>query len=95
MDDRFRGVKGSRMVFLMNRADIEKRHLQEGQLITLQTVTNDGIDRRLEDLQVKTYEILEGCFGGYYPECNVLLPLWHYAKENKVPAAKSIPVRML
>ena len=26
------------------------------------------------------------------PECNPLLPLWHYAKESKVPGAKSIPV---
>jgi hypothetical protein len=33
--------------------------------------------------------------GGYYPECNPLLPLWHYAKQSKVPAAKSIPVRIV
>jgi anaerobic selenocysteine-containing dehydrogenase len=95
IEDRFRGVKGTRMVILMNKADIEKRQLREGQIITLQTVANDGIDRRLEGLQVKAYEIPEGCIGGYYPECNVLLPLWHYAKESKVPAAKSIPVRII
>ena len=31
---------------------------------------------------------------GYYPECNVLIPLWHYAEGSKVPAAKSVPVRL-
>jgi molybdopterin-dependent oxidoreductase alpha subunit len=95
LDDRFRGVKGTRMVILMNEADIQKRKLKEGQKVTLQTIADDGIDRRLGGLEIKAYDIPEGCIGGYYPECNVLLPLWHYAKESKVPGAKSIPVRIL
>ncbi|SAL85508.1 oxidoreductase alpha (molybdopterin) subunit [Caballeronia arvi] len=95
IDDRFRGVKGTRMVILMNKADMQKRQLQEGQKVTLQTIADDGIDRRLEGLEIKAYEVPEGCIGGYYPECNVLLPLWHYAKESKVPGAKSIPVRIV
>lgn len=95
IEDRFRGVKNTRMVILMNQADIDKRHLREGQKVTLQTIADDGIDRRLEGLEIKAYEIPEGCIGGYYPECNVLLPLWHYAKESKVPGAKSIPVRIV
>ena len=95
LEDRFRGVKGTRMVILMNQADIEKRRLQEGQKVTLQTIADDGIDRRLAGLEIKAYDVPEGCIGGYYPECNVLLPLWHYAKESKVPGAKSIPVRIV
>ena len=35
-----------------------------------------------------------GNIGGYYPECNALIPLWHYAEGSKTPAAKSIPVRV-
>lgn len=31
---------------------------------------------------------------GYYPECNGLIPLWHYAEGSKVPASKSVPVRL-
>jgi hypothetical protein len=31
-------------------------------------------------------------WGSYYPEANVLLPMWHYAEGSKTPAAKSIPV---
>lgn len=95
IEDRFRGVKNTRMVILMNQADIDKRHLREGQKVTLQTIADDGIDRRLDGLEIKAYEIPEGCIGGYYPECNVLLPLWHYAKESMVPGAKSIPVRIV
>ena len=40
------------------------------------------------------YDIPEGCIGGYYPECNPLLPLWHHEEKSKTPAAKSIPVRI-
>jgi len=29
---------------------------------------------------------------GYYPECNVLMPVWHHAVGSKTPAAKSVPV---
>ena len=38
------------------------------------------------------YDIPRGCVAGYYPECNPLIPLWHHAKESKVPAAKAIPI---
>lgn len=31
---------------------------------------------------------------GYYPECNGPIPLWQYAEGSKVPAAKSVPVRI-
>jgi hypothetical protein len=52
------------------------------------------IERRVEGLRVVAYDIPEGCIAGYYPECNPLLPLWHHAEKSKVPAAKSIPVRV-
>ncbi|MGA7776826.1 MAG: FdhF/YdeP family oxidoreductase [Paraburkholderia sp.] len=95
LNDRFRGVKGSRMVILMNEDDMRERGLEPDSEITLETIADDGIERRLGGLKVKPYEIPKGCIGGYYPECNVLLPLWHYAKESKVPGAKSIPVRIV
>jgi molybdopterin-dependent oxidoreductase alpha subunit len=95
LDDRFRGIKGSRMIILMNRADMESHSLQEGDKVTLQTIADDGIQRRVEGLRIVPYDIPPGCIAGYYPECNPLLPLWHYAKESKVPGAKSIPVRII
>jgi hypothetical protein len=66
--------------------------LKVGQAVTLKTVANDGVDRQLRGMLVIAYNIPLGCIGGYYPECNVLLPLWHYAAGSKTPAAKAIPV---
>ena len=95
LEDRFRGVKGSRMVVLMNKDDMSASGLSEGDKISLQTIADDGFDRRVNGLSVKAYDIPRGCIAGYYPECNPLLPLWHYAEESKVPGAKSIPVRIV
>jgi anaerobic selenocysteine-containing dehydrogenase len=95
LDDRFRGIKGGRMVILMNRADMASHSLEEDDQVTLQTIADDGVDRRVEGLRIVPYDIPQGCIAGYYPECNPLLPLWHCAKESKVPAAKSIPVRIV
>jgi len=95
LDDRFRGVKGSRMIVLMNKHDMAANGLSEGDRISLQTISDDGFDRRVTGFTVKAYDIPVGCIGGYYPECNPLLPLWHCAEESKVPGAKSIPVRIV
>ncbi|ETR79264.1 CbbBc protein [Afipia sp. P52-10] len=94
-DDRFRGVYGGRMVVLMNPDDMIHEGLKKDDRVTLATVAGDGVERRLADLQVFPYDIPQHCIAGYYPECNVLVPLWHYAKGSKVPAAKSIPVRLI
>ncbi len=93
-DDRFRGIFGSREVVLMHRNDIDRFGLKEGDKVTLATAADDGVDRRVRGLRVVTYDIPEGCIGGYYPECNPLLPLWHHEEKAKTPAAKSIPVRV-
>jgi molybdopterin-dependent oxidoreductase alpha subunit len=90
--DRFRGIDGIRNVVLMNQSDIDRRGLKVGQAVTLRTVADDGVDRHLSGLIVVAYDIPVGCIGGYYPECNVLMPVWHYAVGSKTPAAKSIPV---
>ena len=90
-DDRFRGVKGTRKIVFMNRNDIDRFALHDGDIVTLSTVAAD-LRRAVTGLRVIAYDIPEGCCGGYYPECNPLIPLWHHAERSKVPAAKSIPV---
>jgi hypothetical protein len=52
------------------------------------------VRRELSGLRVTPYAIPPGCLGAYYPEANVLLPLWHPAEGSHTPAAKSIPVRV-
>jgi molybdopterin-dependent oxidoreductase alpha subunit len=92
--DRFRGVRGTRMVLFMNRSDIDRLNLSEGDLVTLTTAVDDGIVRQVIGLRVTPYQIPEGCCAAYYPECNPLIPVWHHADQSKVPAAKSIPIRI-
>ena len=91
--DRFRGINGTRMVVLMNRDDIDRLGLHEGEEVTLATATDrDAFRRELGGLRVTPYDIPTGCVGTYYPEANNLIPVWHYAEGSKVPAAKSVPV---
>ncbi|MFM9925874.1 FdhF/YdeP family oxidoreductase [Variovorax sp. H27-G14] len=94
MDDRFRGVYGTRTVLLMNTEDIARLGFKEGDLVTAGTAVNDGHVREVHGLRVTPYDIPRGCVGGYYPECNPLVPLAHHAEQSKVPASKSIPVRL-
>ncbi|MGX7705275.1 FdhF/YdeP family oxidoreductase [Methylobacterium sp. Gmos1] len=93
-DDRFRGIKGTRDVLLMNRLDIDRLGLADGAMVRVETVADDGVRRELPGLRIVAYDIPLGCVGAYYPEANVLLPLWHYAVGSMTPAAKSIPVRV-
>jgi molybdopterin-dependent oxidoreductase alpha subunit len=91
-DDRFRGIKGTRMVVLMNRRDIDRFGLTEGQEVTLAAFTTDDVTREVGGFRIHAYDIPKGCIGAYYPEANPLIPLWHHAERSKVPAAKSVPV---
>ena len=93
--DRFRGIEGTRMVVLMNRGDIDRLGLEEGELVGMQTVADDHVDRRMHGFKVVPYDIPAGCVGAYYPEANALIPLYQHAERSFVPAAKSVPVRML
>jgi hypothetical protein len=69
--------------------------LAEGDTVALETEAHDNVRRRLSGLQVVPYDIPRRSIAGYYPECNGLIPLSHHAEEAKVPAAKSVPVRIL
>ncbi|MCJ2016066.1 FdhF/YdeP family oxidoreductase [Methylobacterium sp. E-065] len=93
-DDRFRGVKGTRSVLFMNRQDIARLGLKDGGGVDVETEADDQVERRVTGLRVVAYDIPEGNCGGYYPELNVLLPLWHHDEQAKTPAAKAITVRV-
>lgn len=93
--DRFRGIKGTRDVLMINALDMAGAGLSEGQIVALESDSGDGMRRRREGLIVTPYEIPCGCLGAYYPEANVLMPLDHHAEQSHVPAAKSVPVRIV
>jgi molybdopterin-dependent oxidoreductase alpha subunit len=95
LDDRFRGVRGSRMVLLMNQRDIDWHGLSADAEVSLEAVSPDGKKRQVDGFRIIPFDLPAGCVAGYYPECNPLIPLSHHAKESKVPAAKAIPVRIV
>lgn len=93
-DDRFRGIHGTRDVVLMHKDDIARLGLRDGQTVKLVSDAGDGITREVGGLRLVAFDIPRGCVGGYYPECNPLIPLSHHAVLSKTPAAKSVPVRV-
>jgi anaerobic selenocysteine-containing dehydrogenase len=93
-EDRLRDVSGTRDIVFMHPADIAQFGLSDGEVIGLTTQADDGILREKRGLKVFPYNVPRGCIGAYYPECNVLIPLSHHAEESKVPAGKSVPVRI-
>jgi molybdopterin-dependent oxidoreductase alpha subunit len=92
--DRFRGVKGTRLVVFMNEADIAAQGLKGGDLVDLATAIDDGVRRVVRGLRIVPYDIPAGCCGAYFPEANPLVPLSHHDREAHTPAYKAVPVRV-
>jgi anaerobic selenocysteine-containing dehydrogenase len=94
-DDRLRGIRGTRSVVLMNRDDMTELSIRDGEEVDLHGDAGDQATRIVTGMRATTYDIPRGSCAGYFPECNPLLPLWHHAKGSHVPAAKSIPIRIV
>ncbi|MCR8825411.1 FdhF/YdeP family oxidoreductase [Pseudosulfitobacter koreensis] len=92
--DRLRGLSGSRDVILINREEMARLDLEEGQEVALVSDLDDGVERRITGLTVTPFDLPNGCIGGYYPEMNVLVPLSYHDKKSQTPASKGAPVRI-
>jgi molybdopterin-dependent oxidoreductase alpha subunit len=84
-EDRYRGVS-SRNVVLMNKEDIKKSGLKEGDLVTIKNNTGIMIGQKLQAYPIKPGNIMM-----YYPESNVLVPR-QFDPQSKTPSFKSIEV---
>ncbi|GBQ34755.1 FdhF/YdeP family oxidoreductase [Gluconacetobacter azotocaptans] len=93
--DRYRGVYDTRMVLLMNADDMRDRAIAPETRVVVETLSDDGVVRRVADLCALPYSLPRGAVAGYYPELNPLLPLDHFDEISGTPAAKSIPVRVM
>jgi molybdopterin-dependent oxidoreductase alpha subunit len=92
LDDRYRGVFGMRRVIFINQADIDMLGMTAGDWVDVQSVWDDGIERRADGFMLVAYDIPRGCIGAYYPETNPLVPLASVADGAGTPTSKSIPV---
>ncbi|MFD1722673.1 FdhF/YdeP family oxidoreductase [Amnibacterium endophyticum] len=93
-EDRYRGIHDARRVVLMNRKEMVKRGLHEGDVVDLVSTDADGVERRAVGWRAVPYRMPSGNAAAYFPEANVLLPLHHTAKESNSPAAKAVVIRV-
>ena len=91
-DDRYRGIKGHRKVVFMNPEDMVDCGLKDTDWVNLSTVVTDSRIRVLRQMKVVPYDIPSGCLGAYFPETNVLVPLYAHGARSGTPASKNIPV---
>jgi molybdopterin-dependent oxidoreductase alpha subunit len=91
-DDRYRGVFGQRRVVFINAEDIRDLGMKDGDWVDLQTVWDDGQQRRADRFKLVAYNIPRGDLAAYYPETNPLVPLSSVALNAGTPTSKSIPV---
>lgn len=92
--DRLRGLEGSREIVLINREEMARLGLQEGQIVSLYTQVEDGNLRQVDGLKVTAYDLPDGTVAGYYPELNPLIPLSYHEKNSLTPAYKGVPVEI-
>jgi molybdopterin-dependent oxidoreductase alpha subunit len=91
LDDRYRGVRDSRQVVLMNPVDMERKHLRQGDKTRI-TSFFQGQERVLSGFAALPYELPEGSAAMYFPEGNVLVALDSHSPESHCPASKFIEV---
>ncbi len=94
LDDRYRGIHGSRHVVLVNPADVAGLGLAQGDRVDLVSVWADGTERRARNFEVVPYPAARGSAAAYYPETNVLVPLDSVADISNQPTSKGIVVRL-
>ena len=92
MDDRYRGVFGTRTVVFMNKDDMAARGIAPQTLVEIEALNDDSVERRVRGFAALPYDIPRGSIAAYYPETNPLLALAHHDMKSGTPAAKSIPV---
>ncbi len=84
-NDSYRGVD-HRWSLLMNSSDIKTMGLSEGSKVTIQSCSG-----KMEELEVKVFDLPQGNVMAYFPEANILVSQ-ATDPRSKTPAFKSIAV---
>jgi len=92
MNDRYRGVSGERNIIFINHLDAEVLRLKEGDKVSIESIWDDNVSRKLDGFTLYLYDIPRGNVAGYYPETNPLVPIESVGKDSSTPTSKSIPV---
>jgi anaerobic selenocysteine-containing dehydrogenase len=94
-DDRYRDVAGDRRVVFLNAEDLAARGLADGELVELEALAEDGIERRVRDFRARAWELPRGCAAAYYPEASGLVSASTVSAHTHTPLYKEVPIRVL
>ena len=93
-DDRYRGIEGNRHVVFLNGDDLAARGLRDGDQVDLETLVEDGHQRRVLDWTARAWDIPRGCCAAYYPEASGLIAASVFSAGSRTPLYKEMPVRV-
>ena len=93
LDDRYRGIYNERRVILMNREDMNKQQLEEGDVVDIYN-NADGRERTAHKFIVVPYPIPKSCTATYFPETNVLVPINSVAAKSNTPVSKLVLIKL-
>jgi molybdopterin-dependent oxidoreductase alpha subunit len=93
LEDRYRGVHGTRQVVFVNPDDLAELGLTDGQYVDIVSEFA-GVERRAERFRLVSYPTARGCAAAYYPETNVLMSADDVAKGSNTPVAKGLTIRL-
>jgi anaerobic selenocysteine-containing dehydrogenase len=93
-DDRYRDVHGDRRVVFLNAGDLAARGLRDGDRVDIETLVDDGHQRRVSAFTARAWDIPAGCAAAYYPEASGLIAASVHSSHTQTPLYKEMPVRV-
>jgi molybdopterin-dependent oxidoreductase alpha subunit len=93
-DDRYRNVAGDRRVIFLNAGDLAARGLRDGDPVDIETLVDDGHERRVNGFTARAWDIPPGCAAAYYPEASGLIAASSFSSGTRTPLYKEMPVRV-
>ena len=91
-DDRYRGISGERKVLFVNDNDIAALGMESGQLVDIESLWPDGVERKVFGFKLVAYDIPAGNIAAYFPETNPLVSIDGKGDLSDTPISKAIPV---
>ncbi len=91
LDDRYRGLYGTRRVLLLAPQDIEDQGLIQGQRVDISSHF-EGQTRVAPGFLVIAYDMPPRTAATYFPEANVLIPVDSFADRSRTPTSKSVVI---
>ena len=87
LDDRYRGIRGTRRILMMHPDDISEQGFVPHQVVEIQSAVDAPPEMRR--FRLHPHDIPRRCVAAYFPEANYLVPMDRRDPESHTPASKS------